>query len=48
MLAERKLRRAPVSGLLAGVFGAVLGLFAALLVTFVISRTAQPEPTKPA
>jgi uncharacterized protein YacL len=46
LLVELRLRRATVSGLLGGVFGAVLGLFAALLVTFVISRTAEPEPTK--
>jgi uncharacterized protein YacL len=29
-----------------GAFGAVVGIFAAVLVTLVISRTAEPEPTK--
>src|SRR6202158_192261 len=46
LLAELRLRRAAVSGLLGGAFGAVLGVFAALLVTLVISRTDEPEPTK--
>jgi uncharacterized protein YacL len=32
--------------LLGGAFGAVLGIFAAVLVTLIISRTAEPEPTK--
>jgi uncharacterized protein YacL len=41
-----RLRRAALSGLLGGAFGAVLGVFAALLVTLVISRTDEPEPTK--
>jgi uncharacterized protein YacL len=46
LLAELRLRRAATSGLVGGAFGAVLGMFAALLVTFVIYRTAEPEPTK--
>src|SRR5258707_11000248 len=46
LLAELRLRRAALSGLLGGAFGAVVGLFAALLVTFVISHTSEPEPTK--
>jgi uncharacterized protein YacL len=46
LLAELRLRRAALSGLLGGAFGAVLGIFAALLVTLVISRTNEPEPTK--
>src|SRR6266403_1365236 len=46
LLAELRLRRAALSGLLGGAFGAVLGVFAALLVTLVISRTDEPEPTK--
>jgi len=46
LLAELRLRRAALSGLLGGAFGALVGLFAALLVTLVISRTAEPEPTK--
>jgi uncharacterized protein YacL len=46
LLAELRLRRVALSGLLGGVFGAVLGMFAAFLVTLVISRTNEPEPTK--
>ena len=46
LLAELRLRRLALSGLLGGAFGAVLGIFAALLVTLVISRTNEPEPTK--
>jgi uncharacterized protein YacL len=46
LLAELRLRQAALSGLLGGAFGAVLGAFAAVLVTLVISRTDEPEPTK--
>ena len=46
LLAELRLRRVALSGLLGGAFGAVLGVCAALLVTLVISRTDEPEPTK--
>jgi len=46
LLAELRLRWAELSGLLGGAFGAVVGIFAAVLVTLVISRTAEPEPTK--
>jgi len=46
LLAESRLRRAEISGLLGGALGTVLGIFAALLVTLVISRTGEPEPTK--
>src|ERR1700674_1133421 len=46
LLAELRLRRVALSGLLGGAFGVVLGVFAALLVTLVISRTDEPEPTK--
>lgn len=46
LLAELRLRRAEISGLMGGTVGAVLGLLAALLITLVISRTAEPEPTK--
>jgi uncharacterized protein YacL len=46
LLAELRLRWAAVSGLLGGAFGAVLGIFAAVLVTLIISRTSEPEPTK--
>lgn len=46
LLAELKMRRAETSGLVGGAVGTVIGIFAALLVTLVISRTAEPEPTK--
>src|SRR5258708_12338984 len=46
LLAELRLRRAALSGLLGGAFGAVLGVFAAFLVTLVFSRTQQPGPTQ--
>src|SRR5713226_542242 len=46
LLAELRLRQTALSGLLGGAIGAVLGVFAALLVTLVISRTDEPEPTK--
>jgi uncharacterized protein YacL len=46
LLAELRLRRAEISGLVGGAVGAVLGLLSALLITLVISRTAEPEPTK--
>jgi uncharacterized protein YacL len=46
LLAELRLRRAALSGLLGGAFGTVLGMFAALLVTLVVARTSESEPTK--
>src|SRR5664279_1215258 len=46
LLAELRMRRAEISGLVGGSVGAVLGLLAALLITMVISRTTEPEPTK--
>ena len=46
VLAEMRLGRAEVSGLAGGAVGLVLGIFAALLVSMVISRTAEAEPTK--
>ena len=46
LLAELRLRRAEISGLVGGACGAVLGLLASLLISLVISRTAEPEPTK--
>jgi hypothetical protein len=42
LVAEVRLQWAAMSGLPGG----VLGIFAAVLVTLVISRTAEPEPTK--
>jgi uncharacterized protein YacL len=46
LLAELRLRRAEISGLVGGAVGAVLGLLAALLFTLVLSRTSEPEPNK--
>ena len=46
LLAELRMRRAEISGLVGGTCGAVLGLLASLLISLVISRTAEPEPTK--
>jgi uncharacterized protein YacL len=46
LLAESRLRRAEIAGLLGGALGTILGMFAALLVTLVVSRTDEPEPTK--
>jgi uncharacterized protein YacL len=46
VLAELRLRRAEISGLLGGILGAVFGVFAALLVTLIVSRTSEAEPTK--
>lgn len=46
LLAELRLRRAEISGLMGGAIGAILGLLAALLITLVVSHTAEPEPTK--
>src|SRR5262245_39819427 len=46
LLAELRLRRVALGGLLGGAVGALLGISTAVLVTLVISRTSQPEPTK--
>src|SRR5712692_4510695 len=46
LLAELRLRSAALSGLVGGAFGAILGVFAALLVTLLISRTNEPEASK--
>jgi uncharacterized protein YacL len=46
LLAELRLRRAEIGGLLGGALGIILGMFAALLATLVIARTNVPEPTK--
>ncbi len=46
LLAELRMRHAELSGLVGGAVGTVFGLLAALLATLVISRTAEPEPTK--
>jgi len=44
--AEQRLRRAALKELIGGVFGTVVGMFAALLVTLIVSRTSEAEPTK--
>jgi hypothetical protein len=46
LLGELRLRRAAPSGLLGGALGTVLRMFAALLVTLVVARTSESEPTK--
>jgi uncharacterized protein YacL len=46
LLIEMRLSRATPRGLLGGALGAVLGIFAAVLVTAVLSRIAEPEQTK--
>jgi uncharacterized protein YacL len=46
LVVEMRLRLATPRGLLGGAFGAVLGIFAAVLVTAVVSRIAEPEQTK--
>ncbi|MBZ5539594.1 MAG: PIN domain-containing protein [Acidobacteriia bacterium] len=46
VLAELRLRRAEVNGLAGAVLGAVAGLCGAFLLTLIVSRTAEPEPTK--
>src|SRR5579872_2865507 len=46
LLIEMRLRSATPRGLLGGALGAVLGIFAAVLVTAVVSRIAEPEQTK--
>jgi len=46
VLAELRLRRAEVNGLAGAVLGAVAGLCGAFLLTLIVARTAEPEPTK--
>ncbi|MDP9339480.1 MAG: hypothetical protein M3P45_11480, partial [Acidobacteriota bacterium] len=46
LLAELRLRHASLSGLIAGASGAMAGIFAALLLTFIISRTSEPAAAK--
>src|SRR6516162_4858420 len=46
LLAELRMRRAEISGLMGGALGGVLGLLASLLITLVVSRTSEPEATR--
>jgi uncharacterized protein YacL len=46
LLAELRLHRAALSGLLGGALGTLFGVFVAFLVTLIISRTDAGEPTK--
>jgi uncharacterized protein YacL len=46
LFTEMRLRQAIFSRLLGGAFGALLGVFTALLITLIVSRTSAPEPTK--
>jgi uncharacterized protein YacL len=46
LVIEMRLRWATPRGLMGGALGAVLGIFAAVLVTAVVSRTSEPEQTK--
>src|SRR5260370_4736021 len=46
LLAELRLRHAEISGLVGGAVGVVLGLLGSLLITLVVSRPSEPEPTK--
>jgi uncharacterized protein YacL len=46
LLAELRLRRAEISGLMGGAIGVVLGLVASLLISLVVSRASVPESAK--
>lgn len=46
LLAELRLRRAEISGLMGGTVGGLLALLASLLITLVLSRTAESDSTK--
>ena len=46
LLAELRMRRAEISGLMGGAAGVVFALLASVLITLVISRTAEPDSTK--
>jgi uncharacterized protein YacL len=46
LLVEQRLRRAAVKELVGGALGTVVGMVAALLVTLILSRTSEAEPTK--
>ncbi len=46
LLAEFRLRHASVGGLIGGACGALAGIFAALLLTMIIARTAEPPESR--
>ena len=46
LVAEFRLRHASVGGLIGGACGALAGIFAALLLTMIIARTAQPADSR--
>ncbi len=46
LLAEFRLRRAPVGGLIGGACGALAGIFAGLLLTMIIARSPQPAASR--
>ena len=46
LVAEFRLRHASVGGLIGGACGALAGIFAALLLTMIIARTAQPVDSR--
>ena len=46
VLAELRLRQAGTGGLIGGALGVVWGVFSALIVTLILSRTSLSEPTK--
>ena len=46
LLVEQRLKRTTPSALLGGAMGGILGSLAALLVSSVIARTSEPEPSK--
>lgn len=46
LLAELRLRRAGTGGLIGGAIGVAWGVFSALIVTMIISKTSLLEPTK--
>jgi uncharacterized protein YacL len=46
LLAELRLLRVGIGGLLGGALGIVWGIFSALIVTLIVSRTSETEPTR--
>lgn len=46
LIAELRLRRVEISGLVGGALGLLIGVSVALLAAILVSRTVEPEPTK--